>query len=651
MGFKERTGIYKEAGINASMTIISQTIPILPPLSDTIHMTTNSRGRSQFKDNRIFRFLSDYPWFILIFLAIVTVGISYYGLLLSFQENRIPYTSLDLIYISLQLFVLESGSIPPVTNIWIQIGRFLAPAIAAATFLLILILIFIDYLKSFRLSFLTRRHIIVCGLGYLGPVIVKYYRDQGKKVVIIESDSENKDLARCKEQGVLTITGDATKTDSLKKAKITKAERMFLVTGSDAVNAEIAVKAYDLLQDQPRSSPFTCHAHIVDQTLCTVLRNHQMQEYDNPDFRWEFFNLYQIGGYCIQKAFPPGGTDILPEDLKILVIGVGRMGETLIVQLAKRWKEQYGSLNKRFSVTIIDKNAEDILGLIMLRHPGLQNYCSITPIPCSIPSPEFSRGSFLFDENGKTFHQIYICIGDSSVGLSAALQIQTAYKGVRVPIIVRTTYLEGTTRLFQIFQEGSPLYSNIFAFPLVSCKCCHDLLIEGLVGLFARIIHDDYRTKRIEEGKNPDEDPALAPWTTLDETYRRANLDQAGHIFTKIMTIQGRVVPLHDWDEPLFTFTKEEIEKLAALEHERWNQDRIADGWTYGKERDKVKKITPYLVPYDQLTEDIKEYDRDTVRNIPLLLAKINLTVRRDFESHEENHTKFTQYQKVCGGD
>ena len=42
-------------------------------------------------------------------------------------------------------------------------------------------------------------------------------------------------------------------------------------------------------------------------------------------------------------------------------------------------------------------------------------------------------------------------------------------------------------------------------------------------------------------------------------------------------------------------------------------------------------KITPYLVPYEELTEDIKELDRDTIRGIPSLLHSVGLEVfKRD---------------------
>jgi ryanodine receptor 2 len=53
-------------------------------------------------------------------------------------------------------------------------------------------------------------------------------------------------------------------------------------------------------------------------------------------------------------------------------------------------------------------------------------------------------------------------------------------------------------------------------------------------------------------------------------------------------------------------------EVLARNTHEVWSAGRIAAGWSYGKVRDDAKKHHPCLVPYEELPESEKEYDRAT---------------------------------------
>lgn len=54
------------------------------------------------------------------------------------------------------------------------------------------------------------------------------------------------------------------------------------------------------------------------------------------------------------------------------------------------------------------------------------------------------------------------------------------------------------------------------------------------------------------------------------------------------------------------------IEEMAKNVHEVWSQNRLNDGWTYGPVRDDVSKRHPCLVPYEDLPESEKEYDRAT---------------------------------------
>ena len=54
------------------------------------------------------------------------------------------------------------------------------------------------------------------------------------------------------------------------------------------------------------------------------------------------------------------------------------------------------------------------------------------------------------------------------------------------------------------------------------------------------------------------------------------------------------------------------IEALAENVHDTWARGRMDDGWTYGPVRDDAKKQHPCLVPYADLPESEKAYDRDT---------------------------------------
>ena len=63
-------------------------------------------------------------------------------------------------------------------------------------------------------------------------------------------------------------------------------------------------------------------------------------------------------------------------------------------------------------------------------------------------------------------------------------------------------------------------------------------------------------------------------------------------------------------------------EKIAENVHENWSVGRIADGWTYGETRNDEMNTTPCLVPYSELTDSEKEYDRVTaLQTLKLIVA------------------------------
>lgn len=63
-------------------------------------------------------------------------------------------------------------------------------------------------------------------------------------------------------------------------------------------------------------------------------------------------------------------------------------------------------------------------------------------------------------------------------------------------------------------------------------------------------------------------------------------------------------------------------ELLAKNAHENWARRRIAEGWRHGPRRDDAKKQHPSLVPYEQLPDSEKEYDRTTaMETVKTILA------------------------------
>ncbi len=64
-------------------------------------------------------------------------------------------------------------------------------------------------------------------------------------------------------------------------------------------------------------------------------------------------------------------------------------------------------------------------------------------------------------------------------------------------------------------------------------------------------------------------------------------------------------------------------EAIAENAHDVWAVERQAQGWTYGEQRDDNKKETPCMVPYSQLPDSEKKFDRDMAMNTLKLVKKL----------------------------
>jgi ppGpp synthetase/RelA/SpoT-type nucleotidyltranferase len=136
----------------------------------------------------------------------------------------------------------------------------------------------------------------------------------------------------------------------------------------------------------------------------------------------------------------------------------------------------------------------------------------------------------------------------------------------------------------------------------------------------AMAFHENYVAE--SSGRLPDN---MRPWPKLGETFKTANREQARFAVAILeacgFEVRGTPTPV------LFRkFTDEEVGMMAEMEHGRWNIERLRNGWRPGP-RDDASKSHDCLLPWSDLPEKIREYDRGAVRSFPEILMKAGLEV------------------------
>lgn len=575
-------------------------------------------------------------------MFIVALVLGWVGFREAYSGSKESLSLLDAFYRALQLMVLEGGAIIPAGSSapWtLQVARLLVPAVTTYVALKVLLAIFREQVGMLGVRVFPHR-VVICGLGERGFLIARSQRERGERVVVIEKDKNNELIEPCRRTGAVVLLGDATDPEVLRRARVHQARYVISVCGDDRTNAEVAIHARELALRRT-SGALTCVVHVVDPQLSTLLKTFEIGEHHEEGFRLDCFNMFESGARALLREYPPfGERDGSGEEPHLVVIGLGRLGQSLLVQAARRWVTTRQRSEERLRVTVIDKQAEGRVTAMVARFPQLSRACDLIRREVDVESPEFGRADFLFDPQGRCdVTRIYVCLDDDSVGMTAALKLHQHLRERKIPIVVRMARATGLASLLEQGRGAQDGFESLRAFGFLDQTCDAELLLGGTYEILARATHEEYVRAQEEEGQTPETNAAMVPWDDLADTLKESNRAQAGHIGVILKAVGCGIIPWADWDAESFEFTAEEIELLAEMEHGRWMDERLRNGWTYASGTKNVeKKTSPYLVPWDELSEEVKEWDRVTVRGVPGFLARAEFQIvrLRPHEGHGE---------------
>ncbi len=530
-----------------------------------------------------------------------------------------PLSALDVLYCSLQLFILEVSPEGPL-NWQIEVARLLAPGVLLYTGTQALIVLFRKQLTQLRLCF-ARGHVVVCGLGRTGFKVASDLLRRGEKVVIIEEDIENDWIGMSEELGATVLMGDATDVQMLCRARVDHARLLVAVCGNDGINVEIAIRAYELKRESPPGTGpvMECHVHIVESDLRALFKEHHVFTDTGDRFRVVLFNIYDSSARLLLRRYPLDRERIGPDDprtVHLLVIGFGLMGESLVLQAARN---SHFANGRRLRVSVVDHDSTQPKRCFLRRHPNMAAVCDVTFLSREADDTGTLAEIATLCAEADTLPTVAICFDDDTRGLSLALALLPNLKALRVPVLLRMTTDGGLTTLLDADIAASSLAGLVKPFPVIGLSTESEVLVHREMDAGAIAIHEDYVTKRRRE-QHDARDPALRPWDSLDEDLKDSCRQQADHIEVKLRAI-GFTSATVATTPTVTSFTPAEVEILARMEHTRWNAERFLAGWSHAPGKKSIEnKTSPWLVGWDALPEEIREYDREAVRNIPHLV-------------------------------
>jgi len=538
------------------------------------------------------------------------IGFARYG-----AANHIAYTPLDVMYLAWQLFSLESGS-PAGPKSWqLEVARVLAPLVMASAVFGLFYTFLRDRWRQLRLA-TVRGHVIVCGLGRRGAQLAEECAALGRRVVAIDTDLHAAGAPLIEGGGALFVPGDATAPATLARAHIERAETLIALCGDDGTNIAIALRAREALGGRACSTDkgrLNCIVQVMDFTFAALFREHDVFRETGDCLDVSLFNSYEVAARVLLRDRPldysPIGADD-PRRVHLIVFGLGQMGESVVVQAAKVCHVANG---KRLAITVFDRAAGARQRSLLVRYPQLGQVCDITFVQTECDDSRTIERVTQICADAAALPSIAVCFDNDSGNAQYALSLRRHLMSDAVPILVRITADSGLSTLF----NSAASNHNLFCFGSAGATCTWETVRGGGVDALARFIHEDYVAKQRERGAAPSE--STAAWDRLAPGLRESNRQQADHLPVKLRALGYNVRTAADFPAGAVAVPPGAVETLARMEHARWNAERFLAGWTLG-EKDVAKRRSPYLVAYDALPDAIQEYDRDTVRNIPLLV-------------------------------
>ena len=189
--------------------------------------------------------------------------------------------------------------------------------------------------------------------------------------------------------------------------------------------------------------------------------------------------------------------------------------------------------------------------------------------------------------------------------------------GGTAEVLARDPFWDGDRLLLRLPNDPATLRAFVHA------SRSNAIIEQEGIEKMAMALHDKY--VKLSASRLPEN---MKPWNKLADTFKTANLEQAGYA-VQILDAGGFAVRKATGSCSAIDFMPEEIERMAEWEHGRWNMERLLNGWRRGPVRDDKRKVHDCIVPWDELPPAIKEYDRNAVRAFPSLLAGVGLDVVR----------------------
>lgn len=568
--------------------------------------------------------IRDLEWWIVGSLGILSFIFAIIGFDIVYTANGTERNILDLMFQSMKIFGMEfiddfQSPLP-----WqLETARWLAPGVLLYTAAKAILYFIQRELKSLLIKF-YKNHVIVTSLNEKSRYLVNDLLKNGRKVIVIAGVENSKKLDLLEKEGAVIIEGDFANEKFLKTISAHKA-KYFVFVDDDETNISNAILTYQYLNKFGSQDLHSLFTHVSDDV--------KLKEYVELKFFEELlkqkpaesnceirvFSINERSTRTIFQKYPPDMNRKISskndKQVHTTIIGSGDLALSMIVRLARMG--HYANL-KPIKVSWFHDGME-IYNKLKHSFPQIDKIIELHSYEGALELLNISQIEEL--NNSHSFSAVYIVNKDDHL----STKILTLISGIetKVPIKVVLTLMNPNGILNRWYNATEIKNIELYKFNLIEESFTEDSIISEKNDEFAKKVHEFYLPP--PEKRNPNKSSQVE-WDDLAFDFKIQNRAQADHIYVKLRALGLEAVSSEDERKKIaIDDTSELFEALAESEHNRWMAQLYLNGWKFSETRDDSKKLHTDLIPYAQLSENVKDWDRDAVRNIPKLMAQQNL--------------------------
>lgn len=418
---------------------------------------------------------------------------------------------------------------------------------------------------------------------------------------------------------------------------------MFVACADDATNAAIAARAGQFIPRDPRpDSPVICRLLVRDAEIRRLWQQEKVVEWGagaagpHPNYHIHF-NYLDMLDTAARQALQMFPLDIEPirraNDTKrvhVVIVGGGPMGQAMMKHAARLGHFANETPARRTRITLVDTHAVAIVVAEKQRCDKWDDFCELT-------GRNMDPASTGFTGNLKKFLQpvapgnpasldelqtVVLCLetdetvrevvtpenDDENWKLGLDLMSLTRHGGRQVLVYQSTR--SGFAALLSTNTADSARRLRLFG--MIEDVHSQSVLLKESEYRLARAIHDDYARRHHDK-----------TWEALEVEIQESNRHAADHAPVKLRALGFHIAPLNPNQKPIESFDDPQKKLMAKMEHERWCAERWLDGWKYGKKKDRKRKISDCLLPWEKLTPKQREKDFEQIETLPQILRSI----------------------------